>query len=63
MGHSVEILQNSLLLKIELPYDSVILILGNYLKETKMLPWKVYGAPPSSQHYLQQPGHGNNLNK
>ena len=47
-------------LKIKLPYDSAIPLLGIYVKETQSLYQRDICTPCSLQHYLQQPRHGNN---
>ena len=47
-------------LKIELPYDPAIPLLGIYLEKT--IIQKDTCTQCSLQHYLQQPGHGSNLN-
>ena len=44
-------------LKIELPYDPAISILGIYLDKIK-IPKDIY-IPMSKQHYSQYPRHGN----
>ena len=43
-------------LKLELPYDPAIPLLGIYPEET------IHAPQCSLQHYLQYPGHGSNLN-
>ena len=47
-------------LKIELPYDPTIPLLGIYAEKTIFK--KTHAPQCSQQHYLQQPGHGSNLN-
>ena len=47
-------------LKIELPYDEAILLQGMYPEKTMV--WKGASPQRSLQHYLEQPGHGSNLN-
>ena len=47
-------------LKIELPYDPTIPLLGIYLEKTVMR--KDTCSPTFIEHYLQQPRHGNLLN-
>ena len=47
-------------LKIELPYDPAIPLLGIYPEKTIIR--KIHVPPFSLQHYLQQPGHGSSLN-
>ena len=47
-------------LKIELPYDPAIPLLGIYLEKTKTLIQKDTCNSCSQQHYLQQPRYGNN---
>ena len=52
--------ESSKKLKIDLPYDLVILLLGNYQKEKKLFI-KVNAALCSLQHYSQLPRYGSNL--
>ena len=47
-------------LKIELPYDPAISVLGIY--PAKTIIQKTHAPQCSLQHYLQQPGHGSKLN-
>ena len=47
-------------LKIELPYDPAIPLLGIYPEKTYFK--KIHVPQCSLQHYLQQPRHGSNLN-
>ena len=54
----MEVSQN---LKIELPYDPAIPLLGKYSNKTKILSQKDICMPISWQHYLQKPRCGNNL--
>jgi len=46
-------------LKIGLPYDPIIAILGSYPKDTKMLIQRSTCTPILQQHYEQQPHYGN----
>ena len=48
-------------LKIELPYDPAIPLLGSYLKDTKLLPQRESCTSSSLQHHSQQSRFGNNL--
>ena len=48
-------------LKIELPYDPAIPLLGIHLKKTKTLTRKLHAPQRSEQHYLQLPRYGNKL--
>ena len=48
-------------LKIELPYNPAIPLLGIYPKKMKTLTWKAIFTPCSLQHYVQQSRHENNL--
>ena len=45
-----------------LPYDPAIPLLGIHLENMKLLIEKLLAPHCSSQHYLQQLRHGNNLN-
>ena len=54
--NSMEVLQKT---KNRTTYDPTIPLLAIYL-ETKLQ--EDIGTPIPQQHYLQQPGHGNNLN-
>jgi len=49
-------------LKIELPYDPAIPLLGIYPEKNHNLKMYMPGDQCSLQYYLQQPGHGSNLN-
>ena len=49
-------------LKIQLPYDLAIPLLGTYLEKMKILILKDRALLCSQLHYLQQPRHGKNLN-
>ena len=48
-------------LKLELPHDPAIPLLGLYLKTTKTIFEKIHAPQHSLQHYVQQPRHGSNL--
>ena len=47
-------------LKIELPFDPAISLLGIYPEKT--MTWKIPVLQCSLQHYIQSPRHGSNLN-
>ena len=59
LWRSVEILKKKQKLEIKLSYSLATPLLRMYLGKTRIL--KTHGPLCLLQHYLQQPGHGNNI--